>query len=138
MTVYDLLIFNPQGSTLFSRSFHPSPPPTQPPSERQKLIFGMLFSLGSTLNDLHPPSDSSSPSPISSVKRVCLPNATLHAYTTPTSLLFCAFTSPDVQRIRLEEIWDVWVEVVSMCGMEGEVEGTRFGERVEGLLKAMR
>ena len=106
--------------------------------QRQKLIYGMLFSLGSTLNDLSPPTSTSSPSPIATVQRVHLPKSTLHCYTTPTSLLFCCFTSPDVKEVKLEKVWDIWVESVSMCGMEGEVEGTRFGEMIEGVLRSMR
>ena len=89
-SILDLLIYRRDGTCLYNRNFTSHTPATQPASEREKLVYGMLFSLKELLPSLAP----SAPT-LKSIKierdneREPL---TLHTMASPTGYTICMHT----------------------------------------------
>jgi len=135
--IYELCVYARTGHNLFSHNFLPSPSTAydSEDSERQKLVFGLLFSLKELATSLAPEGVRC---PVEVVRTDA---ADVHVFETATGLRFVAFTSPStpsllpvLKRMHAE----VWVETVAKSPLwRGEgVEGTGFGEGIVKFVKS--
>ena len=139
---------------LFSKNYAatPSADPEED-SSREKLVFGMLFSLKEICQQLAPidpngVSDTNEP-PQRNASLECIKTGdrALHCYETLTGLRFVIYSDPATTnlQVHLMAIFQVWVETVSrspmFLGAEKNIGDTNFEGRVDeylGKLSAFR
>mmetsp|Transcript_7645 Transcript_7645/g.13801 ORF Transcript_7645/g.13801 Transcript_7645/m.13801 type:complete len:156 (+) Transcript_7645:238-705(+) len=141
--IYDLLIYRRDGTCLYNRTFTSAVPPTVEKEEREKLVYGMLFSLKELLPSLSPTTSAAPPT----LKSINLPPLTLYTTTSPTGYTIvlhanAAGSSHCDWDERLRKIYEVWTEKVVMCGMwdpnkeGGGVEDTEFDREICNVIRS--
>ncbi|GMH58560.1 hypothetical protein TL16_g02637 [Triparma laevis f. inornata] len=139
-TIYDLLIYRRDGTCLYNRTFTNAIPPTKEKEEREKLVYGMLFSLKELLPSLSPTTPT--------LKSISLPPLTLYTTTSPTGYTIVLHAISKSTHIdweeRLRKIYEVWTEKVVMCGMwdpsqpgeSGVLENTEFDREIQIVIRS--
>jgi hypothetical protein len=134
MSLYQFVVYNRSGTCLYNKSFVPEQTPAQE-AEREKLIFGLLFSVKELTTSLSPMNAAGTGSVQCPLEVIHTGSANIHVYSPLSGHRFVAFTAPTQSSIvpHLKKIYtEIWISTVIDCqNWEGEgVEETNFGREV--------
>mmetsp|Transcript_4149 Transcript_4149/g.8328 ORF Transcript_4149/g.8328 Transcript_4149/m.8328 type:complete len:153 (+) Transcript_4149:144-602(+) len=145
MTIYSLHVYRRDGVCLYRKNYNNTATlDDETESEREKLVFGMAFSLKELIGQLSPMDGSTGEQlscPLSTVKTN---NITMHAHETMTGFRFIIYTSPDIATMQhhLQSVYRIWVDKVVKSPLVKETQGggyditdTEFGRTAEEYLE---
>ena len=125
--LYQFLVYARTGVCLYNRQFIPTLSPSDE-AEREKLVFGALFSIKELTKSLAPSHTPSCP-----LEAITTANTRLHIYESASGFRFIAFTSIDMPPLvdHLQHVFqDIWVEQVTKSPLYSltnmNVDSTKF------------
>lgn len=116
--IYSIHVFDRAGRVLFSKGYNGARAggDSEDDAEREKLVFGMVFSLKQICNELAP-ADAAGQQQQAPLECIKTGGRSLHCFETVSGIRFLMYTDTSISSMQapLRQIFTLWVETVTRC-----------------------